>query len=54
VVIGDRAGFIANALLFGYPQPCRAHVREPLRHKEDLDAPMRTAAAIRWGVGMLD
>ena len=50
VVVGDKAGFIANALLFGYLNHAVSHVRVALRHprghRRRHDAGLRAA---RWG-----
>ncbi|WP_031464632.1 3-hydroxyacyl-CoA dehydrogenase family protein [Sciscionella sediminilitoris] len=41
VVVGDRAGFIANALLFGYLNHAVTMYEQSYASREDLDAAMR-------------
>ena len=52
VTIGDRAGFIANALLFGYLNHAVVDVRDPLRHprghRRRHAARLRPARWARW------
>jgi 3-hydroxybutyryl-CoA dehydrogenase len=49
VVVGDKAGFIANALLFGYLNHAVSMYEQRYATREDLDAAMRFGcAAARW------
>ena len=48
VVVGDKAGFIANALLFGYLNHAVSMFEGSYATREDIDAAMRSAAATRW------
>ncbi|MDQ4116719.1 MAG: 3-hydroxybutyryl-CoA dehydrogenase [Actinomycetota bacterium] len=55
VVIGDRAGFIANALLFGYLNHAAKMYAERYATREDLDAAMRFGAGYPMGpLALLD
>ncbi|HEV3356656.1 MAG TPA: 3-hydroxybutyryl-CoA dehydrogenase [Pseudonocardiaceae bacterium] len=49
VVIGDRAGFIANALLFGYLNHAVAMSEQHYATREDLDAAMRFGCGYPMG-----
>ncbi|GAA3011892.1 3-hydroxyacyl-CoA dehydrogenase family protein [Actinokineospora diospyrosa] len=55
VVIGDRAGFIANALLFGYLNHAVAMYESRYATREDLDAAMRFGCGYPMGpLALLD
>jgi 3-hydroxybutyryl-CoA dehydrogenase len=55
VVIGDRAGFIANGLLFGYLNHAARMYEERYATREDLDAAMRFGAGYPMGpLALLD
>ncbi len=55
VVIGDRAGFIANALLFGYLNHAARMYEQHYASREDLDAAMRFGAGYPMGpLALLD
>ncbi|MFL6142239.1 MAG: 3-hydroxyacyl-CoA dehydrogenase family protein [Labedaea sp.] len=55
VVIGDRAGFIANALLFGYLNHAAAMYEARYASREDLDAAMRYGCGYPMGpLALLD
>jgi 3-hydroxybutyryl-CoA dehydrogenase len=55
VVIGDRAGFIANALLFGYLNHAVAMYESCYGSREDLDAAMRYGCGYPMGpLALLD
>ncbi|MEU9821969.1 3-hydroxyacyl-CoA dehydrogenase family protein [Pseudonocardia alni] len=55
VVIGDRAGFIANALLFGYLNHAAKMYAERYASREDLDAGMRYGCGYPMGpLALLD
>ncbi|MEQ3550876.1 3-hydroxybutyryl-CoA dehydrogenase [Pseudonocardia nematodicida] len=55
VVIGDRAGFIANALLFGYLNHAAKMYAERYATREDLDAAMRFGCGYPMGpLALLD
>ncbi|MQA08081.1 MAG: 3-hydroxyacyl-CoA dehydrogenase family protein [Pseudonocardiaceae bacterium] len=55
VVIGDRAGFIANALLFGYLNHAVRMYESHYATREDLDAAMRFGAGYPMGpLALLD
>ncbi len=55
VVIGDRAGFIANALLFGYLNHAAAMYEQRYASREDLDAAMRFGCGYPMGpLALLD
>ena len=55
VVIGDRAGFIANALLFGYLNHAARMFEERYATREDLDAAMRYGCGYPMGpLALLD
>ena len=55
VVIGDRAGFIANALLFGYLNHAAKMYEERYASREDLDAAMRYGCGYPMGpLALLD
>ncbi|WP_432835857.1 3-hydroxyacyl-CoA dehydrogenase family protein [Dactylosporangium sp. CA-092794] len=49
VTIGDRAGFIANALLFGYLNQAAAMVESRYATREDIDAAMRLGCGLPMG-----
>ncbi|GAB2922507.1 3-hydroxybutyryl-CoA dehydrogenase [Rhodococcus aerolatus] len=49
VVIGDRAGFIANALLFGYLNHAVRMVEQSYASREDIDAAMRFGCGYPMG-----
>jgi 3-hydroxybutyryl-CoA dehydrogenase len=55
VVIGDRAGFIANALLFGYLNHAARMFEQRYASREDLDAAMRHGCGYPMGpLALLD
>ncbi|NMH99044.1 3-hydroxyacyl-CoA dehydrogenase family protein [Pseudonocardia sp. K10HN5] len=55
VVIGDRAGFIANALLFGYLNHAAGMYESHYASREDLDAAMRYGCGYPMGpLALLD
>ncbi|WP_255413854.1 3-hydroxyacyl-CoA dehydrogenase family protein [Pseudonocardia sp. MH-G8] len=55
VVIGDRAGFIANALLFGYLNHAARMYEQHYATREDLDAAMRHGCGYPMGpLALLD
>ncbi|WP_328644637.1 3-hydroxybutyryl-CoA dehydrogenase [Amycolatopsis sp. NBC_00348] len=55
VVIGDRAGFIANALLFGYLNHAVRTYEQRYATREDLDAAMRFGCGYPMGpLALLD
>ncbi|PKV94859.1 3-hydroxybutyryl-CoA dehydrogenase [Amycolatopsis echigonensis] len=55
VVIGDRAGFIANALLFGYLNHAVRMYEQKYATREDLDAAMRFGCGYPMGpLALLD
>ncbi len=55
VTIGDRAGFIANALLFGYLNHAVALYESRYASREDLDAAMRLGCGLPMGpLALLD
>src|SRR3954447_7635414 len=55
VTIGDRAGFIANALLFGYLNHAAAMFAERHASREDIDASMKLGCALPMGpLALLD
>ncbi len=55
VVIGDRAGFIANALLFGYLNHAVSMYEQHYVSREDLDAAMKYGCGYPMGpLGLLD
>jgi 3-hydroxybutyryl-CoA dehydrogenase len=55
VVIGDRAGFIANALLFGYLNQAARMYEARYASREDLDAAMRYGCGYPMGpLALLD
>ncbi len=55
VTIGDRAGFIANALLFGYLNHAVAMYGDRHASREDLDAAMRLGCGLPMGpLALLD
>ena len=49
VTIGDRAGFIANALLFGYLNHAVSMVEGKYASREDIDAAMRLGCGLPMG-----
>ncbi len=55
VTIGDRAGFIANALLFGYLNHAAAMYESRYASREDIDAAMRLGCGLPMGpLALLD
>jgi 3-hydroxybutyryl-CoA dehydrogenase len=55
VTIGDRAGFIANALLFGYLNQAATMYGTGYASRADIDAAMRAGAALPMGpLALLD
>jgi 3-hydroxybutyryl-CoA dehydrogenase len=55
VVIGDRAGFIANGLLFGYLNHAAKMYEERYASREDIDAAMRFGCGYPMGpLALLD
>jgi 3-hydroxybutyryl-CoA dehydrogenase len=55
VVIGDKAGFIANALLFGYLNHAVSMVESHYATREDIDAAMRLGCGYPMGpLALLD
>jgi len=55
VTIGDRAGFIANALLFGYLNHAAAMFAERYATREDIDASMKLGCGLPMGpLALLD
>lgn len=55
VVIGDRAGFIANALLFGYLNHAVSMYEQHYASREDIDAAMRYGCGYPMGpLALLD
>ena len=55
VVIGDRAGFIANALLFGYLNHAASMFEARYATREDIDAAMRLGCGYPMGpLALLD
>ncbi|MFZ4510212.1 MAG: 3-hydroxyacyl-CoA dehydrogenase family protein [Candidatus Nanopelagicales bacterium] len=55
VVIGDRAGFIANALLFGYLNQAVSMCEANYASREDIDAAMRLGCGYPMGpLALLD
>ena len=55
VVVGDRAGFIANALLFGYLNHAVSMYESKYATREDLDAAMRFGCGYPMGpLALLD
>ncbi len=55
VTIGDRAGFIANALLFGYLNHAAAMYSEHYASREDIDAAMKLGCGLPMGpLALLD
>ncbi|MFF3855279.1 3-hydroxyacyl-CoA dehydrogenase family protein [Micromonospora sp. NPDC002575] len=55
VTIGDRAGFIANALLFGYLNHAVAMVESRYATREDIDAAMKLGGGLPMGpLALLD
>jgi 3-hydroxybutyryl-CoA dehydrogenase len=53
VVIGDRAGFIANALLFGYLNHAVSMFESKYASREDIDSAMRLGCGYPMGPLML-
>jgi 3-hydroxybutyryl-CoA dehydrogenase len=49
VTIGDRAGFIANALLFGYLNQAVSMVESKYATREDIDAAMKLGCGLPMG-----
>ena len=49
VVVGDKAGFIANALLFGYLNHAVSMYEQRYAPREDLDAAMRFGCGLPMG-----
>lgn len=55
VVVGDRAGFIANALLFGYLNHAVSMYEQRYASREDIDAAMRLGCGYPMGpLALLD
>jgi len=55
VVVGDKAGFIANALLFGYLNHAAAMFETRYASREDIDAAMRLGCGLPMGpLALLD
>ncbi|MGZ4730394.1 MAG: 3-hydroxyacyl-CoA dehydrogenase family protein [Acidimicrobiales bacterium] len=55
VVVGDKAGFIANALLFGYLNHAAAMFESHYATREDIDAAMRLGCGLPMGpLALLD
>ena len=55
VVVGDRAGFIANALLFGYLNHAASMYEAQYASREDIDAAMRFGCGYPMGpLALLD
>ena len=55
VTIGDRAGFIANALLFGYLNHAAAMYSDRYASREDIDAAMKLGCGLPMGpLALLD
>jgi len=55
VVVGDRAGFIANGLLFGYLNHAASMFEQSYATREDLDAAMRYGCGYPMGpLALLD
>ncbi len=55
VVVGDKAGFIANALLFGYLNHAAAMYDARYASREDIDAAMRLGCGLPMGpLALLD
>ena len=55
VVVGDKAGFIANALLFGYLNHAAAMFEGRYATREDIDAAMRLGCGLPMGpLALLD
>ena len=48
VVVGDKAGFIANALLFGYLNHAVSMFESRYASREDIDAAMQLGCGCRW------
>ena len=55
VVVGDKAGFIANALLFGYLNHAASMFEQRYASREDIDDAMRLGAGYPMGpLALLD
>ncbi len=55
VVVGDKAGFIANALLFGYLNHAVSMFEQHYASREDIDAAMRLGCGLPMGpLALLD
>jgi len=55
VVVGDKAGFIANALLFGYLNHAASMYEQRYATREDIDAAMRLGCGLPMGpLALLD
>ena len=55
VVVGDRAGFIANALLFGYLNHAASMYEQQYASREDIDAAMKLGCGLPMGpLALLD
>ncbi len=55
VVVGDKAGFIANALLFGYLNHAAAMYEQRYASREDIDAAMKLGCGLPMGpLALLD
>jgi 3-hydroxybutyryl-CoA dehydrogenase len=49
VICEDKAGFIANSLLFGYLNHAATMYEQKYASREDIDAAMRLGCGCRWG-----
>ena len=55
VVVGDKAGFIANALLFGYLNHAASMYEQRYASREDIDAAMKLGCGLPMGpLALLD
>src|SRR5207253_8842626 len=55
VVVGDKAGFIANALLFGYLNHAASMFETRYASREDIDAAMKLGCGLPMGpLALLD
>ena len=55
VVVGDKAGFIANALLFGYLNHAASMYEQRYATREDIDAAMKLGCGLPMGpLALLD
>ena len=48
MALGDKPGFIANGLLFGYLNHAVAMYESRYAAREDIDAAMRLGCGCRW------